>query len=398
MFVPQGPTIPASVSFSDMYVSLAKIKALISSSNPIQQEIVLINGISSVAITVDGLTAAVGVPSYSSSGAVYIYVNNGSNWVLQAGPLVGTGATGNAAQGTSVAISGNTVVVGGSNNNSDAGAIWIFTRSGTSWTQLAGPLVGTGAMSNAQQGHSVAISDDQTTIVSGGFNDNSGLGAAWIFVYSGGTYIQQTKLVATGYIGTSYIGFSVGITGQAPSYTVILGAPYDNDFGAAWIFVGIYGIWTQQTKLIPTDVVGSDPYFGWSVAINGSTAICGGPYDNDEIGATWVFDFDGIWTQTQKIIGTGITWGDSYQGYGQIALSQDGSTMMIGGPYDTDDIGALWIFKLINNVWVQQGTKFVTNINTVSLVDFTTGLACSGNGNVVVASSGNSVYFITFPA
>src|SRR5204863_4270271 len=71
--------------------------------------------------------------------------------------LVGTGAVGNAVQGDSVALSsdGNTAIVGGSSDNSNAGAAWVFTRSAGIWTQQGAKLVGTGAVGNARQGQSV---------------------------------------------------------------------------------------------------------------------------------------------------------------------------------------------------------------------------------------------------
>ena len=100
----------------------------------------------------------------------------------QQGPkLVGSGASGNAQQGTSVALSvdGNTAIVGGFADNSFAGAAWVFTRSGGVWTQQGNKLVGSGAAGNAQQGISVALSADGNTAIVGGRGDNARVGAAW---------------------------------------------------------------------------------------------------------------------------------------------------------------------------------------------------------------------------
>src|SRR5437870_5081803 len=101
----------------------------------------------------------------------------------QQGPkLVGTGAVGHAQQGISVALSadGNTAIVGGLNDNAGAGAVWVFTRSGGVWTQQGSKLVGTGAVGNAAQGVSVALSADGNTAFVGGREDNVGAGAAWV--------------------------------------------------------------------------------------------------------------------------------------------------------------------------------------------------------------------------
>ena len=94
----------------------------------------------------------------------------------QQGPkLVGTDAVGgDVEQGYSVALSadGNTAIVGGPTDNSVAGAAWVYTRSGGVWTQQGSKLVGSGAVGNAQQGTSVALSADGNTAIVGGPHDS----------------------------------------------------------------------------------------------------------------------------------------------------------------------------------------------------------------------------------
>jgi hypothetical protein len=113
----------------------------------------------------------------------------------QQGPkLVGTSAVGNAEQGYSVAVSGggNTAIVGGAFDNNGVGAAWVFTRSGGVWSQQGGKLVGTGAVGNAEQGFSVALSGDGSTAIVGGRFDNSDAGAAWVFVSGAATHRTAT--------------------------------------------------------------------------------------------------------------------------------------------------------------------------------------------------------------
>ena len=114
----------------------------------------------------------------------------------QAGPrLVGTGNVGNALQGFSVALSadGNTAIVGGLNDNAGVGAAWVFTRSGRTWRQQGGKLVGTGGSAPTQQGYAVALSADGNTAIVGGLRE------AWVFTRRGGTWTQQgSSLVGTG--------------------------------------------------------------------------------------------------------------------------------------------------------------------------------------------------------
>ncbi|HEX7679608.1 MAG TPA: hypothetical protein VF713_15860, partial [Thermoanaerobaculia bacterium] len=118
----------------------------------------------------------------------------------QQGPkLVGSGAVGNAFQGQSVALSadGNTAIVGGVVDGS-SGAAWVWTRSGGVWSQQSAKLVGSGAAGNASQGQSVALSADGNTAIVGGGFDNSQAGAAWVWTRSAGVWTQQgAKLVGS---------------------------------------------------------------------------------------------------------------------------------------------------------------------------------------------------------
>jgi hypothetical protein len=140
---------------------------------------------SSVALSADGNTVIVGGQNDNSTrGAAWVYIRNAGVWTQQGAKLVGTGAVGNASQGWSIALSadGNTAIVGGLSDNSNQGAAWVFNRSAGVWTQQGAKLVGTGAVGNAQQGYSVALSADGNTAIVGGFGDNSNQGAAWVFI------------------------------------------------------------------------------------------------------------------------------------------------------------------------------------------------------------------------
>jgi FG-GAP repeat protein len=135
---------------------------------------------------------------------------------FQQGPkLVGTGALGDAFQGNSVALSGdgNNAIVGAPFDNGNAGAAWIYARSGGVWNHQA-KLVGTGAIGPAEQGYSVSLSGDGNTAIVGGLADNDGIGAAWVYMRSGGVWSQQAKLVGTGAIGPADQGFSVALAGD----------------------------------------------------------------------------------------------------------------------------------------------------------------------------------------
>jgi hypothetical protein len=317
----------------------------------------------SVTISADGNTALIGGPNdNSTTGAAWVYTRSGGGWSQQGSKLVGTGAVGAAQQGTSVAISadGNTAIVGGFGDNHNAGAVWVYTRSGGGWSQQGSKLVGTGAVGTAGQGGSVAISADGNTAIVGGWVDNSWAGAAWVFVRSGGVWSQQgSKLVGTGAVGTiAQQGQSVAIS--ADGNTAIVGGYFDDPAGAAWVFTRSGGVWTQQgSKLVGTGAVGP-AMEGWSVAISadGNTAIVGGTDNNSSAGAAWVYTRSGgAWSQQgNRLVGTGAV-GAARQGT-SVAISGDGNTAIVGG-YIDNPAGAAWVYTRNGGVWSQQGSKLV---------------------------------------
>jgi hypothetical protein len=278
-------------------------------------------------------------------------------------------------EGKSVALSadGKTAIIGGPGDGSGApdsgrnvGAVWIFTQSGGVWSQQA-KLVGTdvsGIIGQAQ-GTSVALSADGNTAIAGGILDNNGVGAAWIWTRSGNTWTQQTKLVATGYAGTSpYVGYSVALS--ANGNTAIIGAPLDhplNDggIGAAWVFTRSGTIWQSGLKLVGSGYVGGSGQ-GISVALSadGIIAVVGGQTDNPTcstcggvlglgVGAVWVFTQNGgVWPQQgPKLTVSGLNEQWSTNVGASVALSADGTTALIGAPLTVRDnvgVGAITFF------------------------------------------------------
>jgi hypothetical protein len=317
-----------------------------------------------VDISANSDTLVVGGPNDNSNqGAAWIYIQSGGPWTQQGTKLVGTGNTGAAMQGNAVAMSsdGNTVASGGYADDSNQGAVWIFTRSGTVWSQQGSKLVGTGNTGAAYQGISVAMSSDGNTVASGGQEDNSGIGAVWVFIRSGGVWSQQgSKLVGTGNSGNSKQGTSLALDSNGD--TLAVGASADNSQqGAIWIFVRSSGSWSQQgSKLVGTGVgAGFFINQGSSVALSsdGNTLAGGAPSDDYSTGATWIYTRTGsTWSQQgSKLKGTGATSGAA-QG-SAVALSADGNTLGLTSFADTSSKGAFWKFTRSGSTWTQQGSK-----------------------------------------
>jgi hypothetical protein len=301
-----------------------------------------------VALSADGRTAIVGGPyDDSDGGAAWVFTRSDGVWLQQGSKLVGAGAVGGAEQGWSAAISadGDTAIVGAPFDDSDAGAAWVFTRDGDVWSQQGGKLLGTGVTGYAAQGYSVAISANGDTALVGGVADDSFAGAAWVFTRSGGAWSQQGgKLVGSDAVGAAFQGYAVALSADGDT-ALVGGYGDDATSGAAWVFTRSAGVWSQQGgKLVGAGAAGAAAQ-GWSVALSadGNTAVVGGPSDSSNAGAAWVWARSvGVWSQVGgKLVGADAV-GAADQG--AVSISADGTTVIAGGSHDDAQAGAAWVF------------------------------------------------------
>jgi len=318
---------------------------------------------SSVSLSADGNTAIVGgYFDNSQAGAAWVYTRSGGVWSQQGAKLVGTSAAGTADQGYSVALSadGNTAIVGGPGDNGLVGAAWVWTRNAGVWSQQGAKLVGLGTVGAPRQGLSVSLSADGNTAIVGGWGDNGGAGAAWVFTRTGSAWAQQgAKLVGSGAVGPAEQGYSVSLS--ADGNTAVVGGPADNGSGAAWVYTRSAGVWSQQgLKLVGTGAVGgAGQGVSVSLSADGNSAIVGGLGDNGNLGAAWVYTRSGgVWSQQgSKLVGIGAV-GTAEQGW-SVALSADGNSAIVGGYGDNSGAGAAWVYTRSGGVWSQQGAKRV---------------------------------------
>ncbi|MFN8308792.1 MAG: T9SS type A sorting domain-containing protein [Chitinophagales bacterium] len=323
-----------------------------------------------VAISADGNTAIVsGSGDNSNFGAAWVYIRSGASWVQQGGKLVGSGGVNPSFSSVAISADGNTAVVGGVYDNSHVGATWVFKRTGSTWAQQGPKLIGNDASTSnmSEQGRSVAISADGNTLVTCGGADSNNLGAAWVFVRSGNTWTQQgPKLVCSDSYGSAIMGWSVSLS--ADGNTMAIGGNLDSfSYGATWIFTRTAGVWSQQgsklkgTGAVSTGSFGTNISQGFSTAISadGMVVAVGGPGDNNNKGAIWLFQRSGNnWSQVgSKLVPTGAI-GGAFIG-SSVSLSCDGSILIAGGDKDNGNIGAQWVFKRSGNVYTQLGTKLV---------------------------------------
>jgi hypothetical protein len=210
-----------------------------------------------------------------------VFTGSGSTWTQRA-KLTAANAAANDLFGLSAAISGSTAVLGAPGKNSLTGAAYVYTGSGGSWTQQA-KLTAADGFTGDYFGGSVALSGS-TTVVGAplkGTND----GAAYVFTASGSTWTQQAELTAADAAAGDEFGISAAISGS----TAMIGANGKNTgTGAAYVFTGSGATWPQQAELTAADAATGDE-FGVSVAISGSTAVVGANGKNTGTGAAYVF-------------------------------------------------------------------------------------------------------------
>jgi hypothetical protein len=342
----------------------------------------------SVALSSDGNTALIGGnwDASAASGAAWVFTRSSGIWTQQ-GPALNAGLESGGPAGNgfgrSVALSadGNTALIGAPGHESGRGAAWVFTRSGSTWTQQGSPL---GGASGGNVGSSVALSSDGNTALIGGANDNSGTGAAWVFARSSGIWTQQgSKLTGTSESGAGKFGSSVALS--ADGSTALIGGGGDaSNLGAAWVFTRSGSTWTQQGAKLTGGGEGGEGVFGHSVALSadGNTAQIGGPSDGGATGAAWVFTrTSGVWSQQgEKLTASGAS-GQSQFG-SSVALSSDGNTTLIGGPRDHVIDGAAWKFTRSSGIWTQQGSKLTPNDGAAP--EFGTSVALSSNATTAL--------------
>jgi HYR domain-containing protein/FG-GAP repeat protein len=387
----------------------------------------------------------------SGAGAAYVFVRNGVTWSQQA-YLKASNTDAFDEFGVSVAISGDTVIVGALGESSNAtgvngdennlgngsGAAYVFVRSGTTWSQqayLKASNTGDGdgfGFAVAISGETVVVSaaneDSNATGVNGDQNNDSAVtsGAAYVFVRSGTTWSQQAYLKASNTNGGDFFGNSVAISGD----TVVVGAPDEDSHatgvngdqsdnsaassGAAYVYVRTGATWSQEAYLKASNTEANDD-FGFSVSISGEIIVVGAPGEDSNAigvngdqannaasnaGAAYVFVRTGTtWSQeaylkasnTDALDGFGV----SVAIFGNVvvvgASAEDSSATGVNGNQSDNSFlasGAAYVFVRNATSWSQQAYLKASNTDPQDI--FGTAVAISGNTIVVGAEGEDS--------
>jgi FG-GAP repeat len=375
-------------------------------------------------VAISGDTAVVGAPFEDSSstgvngfqgdnfstgtqsGAAYVFVRSGTTWTQQA--YLKASNTGDSDTfGASVAVSGDSVVVGspgedsaatGINGNQgdqfgngpDSGAAYVFVRNGTTWTQQAYLKASNTGLGDGFGGD-VTISGD--TVVVGALNEQSSAtgingnqsdntlqlaGAAYVFVRSGTTWSQQAYLKPSNTRKLANFGRSVSVSGD----TAVIGASggyrdSPDKTGAAYVFARSGTTWSEQAYLKASNAEDYD-LFGYTVAASGDTVVALGKQ------GVHVFVRSGMtWSPQALLKGVNPGTGD---GFGT-AVDLSGDTLVVGA-VDDDGIlansGAAYIFLRSGTTWTQK--DYLKAGNTGSLFEFGLQVAVSGETVLVGAN------------
>lgn len=378
-----------------------------------------------------------GVNSQTGAGAAWLYARTNGTWNF-VNKFSGWGQDRNTNDffGVATSADGNTLAVGMSGHSYDAnsrnfvslaGAVIVYTLINGVWTFQAKLTAEGNRAANARFGRSLAIDGDTLVVGApgdnvpvGGFSSGSidswwGNGAVYVFTRSFGVWSRQARLTPTG-TNTAYnnynrnvspysnerFGWSVSISGNQ----LIVGCPFSNfdhnganllDYaGAAYVFVrnASTNVWAQEARL-SSALIGADravnDQFGWSVSIKDGIAVVGSPLQDldqsntnnlSSAGAAYVFrrdpngDAGFVWNGEQKL----VAWGQERVASDQLGTSVAGhnGTLAVGAPFHSYDsastnyklnAGAVYVWVLSNNTWLFQqkvvatGTAFARNAN-----------------------------------
>jgi hypothetical protein len=424
------------------------------------------------AISLDGNTIAIGAPhetsgakgingnqndhSVYSAGAVYVFTRRGDTVAQQAYIKASTPGDG-ANFGSSVALSrdGNTMAVaayyeasaatginGNQNDRSipEAGAVYIFTRTGNTWSQQAyikasntgNAAVGDGFAEGDQFGYSIALSSDGNTLAVGAIGEDSNAtgingdqadnsanqsGAAYVFTRSSSTWSQQAYVKSSMTRPNVLFGYSIGLSGNGDTLAV---AEYDADRGkgALYVLTRTGATWSHQARIQAENAENGDS-LGYSMAISedGNT-IAAGAADEDclipgvnpagcdkdqpsdtSAGAAYVFVRSGTaWTQ-QAFLKSSHPHKSDWFGV-RIAISGDGNTVAVSAPQEdgaskgingdetnltASEAGAVYFFTRSGTTWIQQA--YVKSSNSQASDEFGSSIGLSRDGRTMIVGA-----------
>ena len=317
------------------------------------------------AVSVSGNWAMVGAESNSdlanSAGAVFVFQNIDGMWTEV--DEINASDPGNFELfGVSVSMSGDTAMIGAWGDDGNKGAVYVFERTGSQWTEVD-KLVASDATAGDQFGNAISLHGNRLIVGSPRDDDNAfNSGTAYVFEYNGNNWIETGKLTPDGSVFEEFFGSSVSLDGDR----VLIGA-YNSTYisstarsGSAYVFEHNGVSWGQVGKFYASDGAAND-LFGFSVSIAGDHALVGAHGDDINTGAVYAYSFDGVsWGDEVKLNSADAEIEDAFG----LSIDLNGDRALIGA-YRADnsggaDSGAGYVFEYDGQDWNEM-TKLFNN-------------------------------------
>jgi Flp pilus assembly pilin Flp len=348
----------------------------------------------SVSLSSDGTTLAVGALNNDgingmNSGSVRVYKNVSGVWTKIGPDIDGEAADDNSGFGVSLSNDGTTIAIGAYLNNgngTDSGSVRVYKNVSSVWTKIGADIDGEAA--DDHSGYSVSLSDDGNVLAIGAYqNDGTASDAGSVRVYKNVSDVW-TKIGGdiNGEAAEDQSGNNISLSGDGT--TIAIGAPGNDgngiDSGSVRVYKNISDVWSK----IGGDIDGEGAYdqSGASVTLSndGTTIAIGAPYNNgygSDSGSVRVYkNVSGVWTKIGSDIDGEAT--NDLSG-GSVSMSDDGNTLAIGA-YQNDgtalDSGSVRIYKNVSSVWIKKGS----DINGEATSDYSgINVSLSNDGNTV---------------
>ena len=291
----------------------------------------------------------------TQSGSVYVFEFDGVNWQETAKLTASDGAALDGF-GNSVSLFGDRALIGAFDDDdkgSSSGSAYVFDFDGTNWIETLKLTASDGAAID-YFGDSVSLWGD-FAIVGARADDDDGAnsGSAYVFAYNGTTWNEAIKLTASDAAADDNFGWSVSMgKGRA-----VVGAHRNdddgNDSGAAYVFEFTGKTWVESQKLTASDASFGDN-FGWSVSISENRVLIGAVGDSENgsgSGSAYIFEYDGIsWNESQKLTASDAATGDRFA----MAVSLVENRALIGAVGNDDNgsqSGSAYLFEFDGTTW-----------------------------------------------
>lgn len=365
---------------------------------------------SALAMSEDGTRVVVGAYGDATNrGAAYVFLRTGTSWTQEA-KLVAADGIAQDYFGVSVTMSGDgsRVVVGayGADPSSvvNAGAAYSYTRTGSTWSQEA-KLLAVDKAANDLFGYSVAMSIDGSRVVVGAtsatMSGTALAGAVYVFSRNGTVWTQEAKLGASDKLTRDNFGRTVSISNDG-TRLLVGSIPMDQTgttgIGDSYVFLRTGTTWAQEAVLRPSDAAfNAFTYWSTSLSGDGQRAVVG-VYNmititNDAFaGAVYVFARTGTaWSQEAKLVATDL-FGTVYDDFGSsVALSRDGSRLLVGSfksaGASVSEGGCGYVFSRSNTVWGQLKRIDAADVQTSDVLGLTVAISDDGSRGMMSSKS-----------